>query len=235
MPVLRARWLDQPFVHWPFPPALVQELLPPGLVVDQYDDQAWVSFTPFLMADVRPLGLPVSRGLDRLATFPETNLRTYVKGPRDRDGLWFLSLDVASPVLALAARTAVGAPYHLGDLSVTEHDGTRCYAGTRRGGNASYQLRIRPGARSEPSDHDVWLTSRWRAYTRRFGMLLETAVQHEPWPLCEATIVELRETLTAAAGLRPPAEPLVHYSTGVRDVRIGVATPAAIHTAGRPT
>jgi uncharacterized protein YqjF (DUF2071 family) len=49
-PVLKARWLQQIFVHWPFRPADVQVLLPRGLPVDEYDGMAWVSFTPFLMA-----------------------------------------------------------------------------------------------------------------------------------------------------------------------------------------
>jgi uncharacterized protein YqjF (DUF2071 family) len=42
---------------------------------------------------------------------------------------------------------------------------------------------LRPGDPIQPSDRDIWLTGRWRAYTRRFGILFETPVEHEPWPL----------------------------------------------------
>ena len=52
--MLKAGWLQQIFVHWPFRPADVQVLLPRGLLVDEYDGMAWVSFTPFLMAGMRP-------------------------------------------------------------------------------------------------------------------------------------------------------------------------------------
>ncbi len=70
----------------------------------------------------------------------------------------------------------------------------------------------------------MWLTSRWRAYTRHLGRLWETPVTHEPWPLRAASVLEVEESLTAAAGLPAPVgEPLVHYSDGVRDVRIGVS------------
>src|SRR3954447_5195299 len=178
-PVLKAGWLQQTFVHWPFRPADVQVLLPRGLLADEYDGMAWVSFTPFLMAGLRPTAVPIS---PRITTFPETNLRTYVRGPKGRDGIWFLSLEVGSAGM-LAARYAVGAPYHLGDLSLSEYDGVVAYAGARRGGEPSYHRVVGPGDPIDPSHRDIWLTGRWRAYTTRFGVLFEIPVEHEPWPL----------------------------------------------------
>ena len=221
-PVLKAGWLRQTFLHWPFRPADVQVLLPPGLLVDEYDGMAWVSLTPFLMASVRPAGVPTE---PRVSMFPETNLRTYVRRPDGRDGIWFLSLEVGSAAM-LAARCAVGAPYHLGDLSVSQHRGALIYAGTRRGGAPSYHLVVRPGDPIQPSARDIWLTGRWRAYTRRFGILFETPVEHEPWPLAAGVIEELTETLVTATGLPAPhGDPLVHFSTGVRDVHLGAPRP----------
>src|SRR4051794_41821956 len=81
--LLKAGWLRQTFLHWPFRPADVQVLLPRGLLVDQYDGMAWVSFTPFLMAGVRPAVVPIK---PRVMTFPETNLRTYVRRPNGQIG-----------------------------------------------------------------------------------------------------------------------------------------------------
>ncbi|MET7733157.1 DUF2071 domain-containing protein [Streptomyces sp. NPDC005402] len=222
VPVLRARWLRQTFVHWPFRPADVQALLPPGLVVDEYDGAAWVGFTPFVMADVRPAG--VSSAVPGLPTFAETNLRTYVCREDGRDGIWFLSIEVANPLM-LAAR-AVGAPYTPAHLRVTTDGDTVSYAGSRGKGRVSYRLDVRPGDPVQPTERDVWLTSRWRAYTRRLGILLETPVEHEPWPLADAAVDVLKETLTAAAGLPAPLdEPVVHFSPGVEHVRLGPSRP----------
>ncbi|GAB2735404.1 YqjF family protein [Streptomyces bullii] len=224
LPALRAGWLRQTFVHWPFPPERVQALLPEELAVDVYDGAAWVGLTPFVMAEVRPGAVPAA--VPGLPSFAETNLRTYVRHRDGRDGLWFLSLEVACPLM-LAAR-AVGAPYHPGTLRVSVDGDAVSYTGSRWGGGASYRLVVRPGAPIAPAERDVWLTSRWRAYTRRLGLLWETPVEHEPWPLAQAAVDVLEETLTTAAGLPAPAcEPLVHFSEGVRHVRLGASTPCA--------
>jgi uncharacterized protein YqjF (DUF2071 family) len=220
---LRAGWLTQTFVHWPFPVEAVQALVPAPLVVEEYEGTAWVGLTPFVMADVRLPGMPART--PGLPTFPETNLRTYVRHPSGRDGLWFLSLEVACPLM-LAAR-GIGAPYRPGTLHVTRGEQTLVYTGRRQTGGASYRLVVRPGAPiTRPTERDVWLTSRWRAYTRRLGLLWETPVEHEPWPLAEAAIEALEETLTTSAGLPAPSgDPVAHYSEGVRRVRMGVSVP----------
>jgi uncharacterized protein YqjF (DUF2071 family) len=221
LPVLRGGWLTISFLHWRYDADAIQAMLPDGLEVDTYDGSAWVSMTPFLMADQRPPLLPT---LGALSTFPETNLRTYVRGPGGRDGIWFFSLEAASAAMVLGARTFAGVPYHRGTLSLDESDGVMRYAGVRRGGSPAYRVVVGPGGAIDASEHDVWLTGRWRAYSRHVGRLLETPITHEPWPLRAATVVELEQTLTSAVGLpKAVGEPLVHYSEGVRDVRIGVS------------
>ena len=100
------------------------------------------------------------------------------------------------------------------------------YAGARRGGDPSYHLVVRPGDPIQPSHRDIWLTGRWRAYTRRWGILFETPVEHEPWPLSTGVIEQLTETLMRSTGLPAPnGDPVVHFSTGVRNVQIGASRP----------
>lgn len=234
-PVMTGSWLTLTFIHWRVAADRLQPLLPEGLTVDEADGSAWVGLTPFLFADMRPPGLPgllgpVKDALGRLpgvgnlaGTTPETNLRTYVRGPDGRDGLWLFSLDIGSAALATALRAAVGAPYEAAELAVEERGETVHYTGSRQRGEASYRLVVRPGTPvSQPSDLEVWLTGRWRAYTRRGGQLLATPVEHEPWPLRKATVETLEQNLTDAAGLEGLDRPaLVHFSEGVRQVRVG--------------
>ncbi|MDT7789197.1 MAG: uncharacterized protein QOF58_7616, partial [Pseudonocardiales bacterium] len=102
VPVLVADWLSAAFVHWPVDAAAVQAMLPPGLTVDLYDGQAWLTITPLRMADV---GAPYLGALPRL-TFAETNFRTYVRAANERDGIYFLRIEAASALFTTAARAA---------------------------------------------------------------------------------------------------------------------------------
>jgi uncharacterized protein YqjF (DUF2071 family) len=235
VPTLKASWLATAFVHWRVPSARIQSLLPQGLTVDEYDGWAWVGLVPFVMAGMRPPGLPdpsgafarlaAIRGMSRVpdpSTTPETNLRTYVRGPDGRDGLWFFSLDVGNAALAVALRGLVGAPYHVGRLVVDRHDDVVTYTGSRVGGGQSYHLVVRPAAEIRPSALEAWLTGRWRAYTRHLGRLLVTPVEHEPWPLQAARLDALEQNLTDSVDLGALTDPpLAHFSAGVRHVRVG--------------
>lgn len=243
-PALSMHWLDMAFVHWAYPPGAVQRMLPRGLTVDRYADLAWVGLTPFTMAGVRVAGRLPFPG----QTFPETNLRTYVRGPHGRDGVWFFSLDTTHLLLTAAANALLGAPYRPARLKAggsdgrgggdghggsntadraDETDGRIVYRGRRADGRAAYRIALRPGPVLAPSDLETWLTARWRAYTRHLGLLWETPVEHEPWPLRSTTDVTVVQDVTAAAGLSGPANPpLVHFSDGVRRVRLGVTRPA---------
>jgi uncharacterized protein len=237
-PLLRASWETLTFVHWRVEPERIQALLPEGLLVDVYDGSAWVGLTPFVMGNMRPLGVPdVPRDLSvpglkklrRLAdvsSTPETNLRTYVTGPDGRDGLWFLTIDAGSAALATAIRAAVGAPYHHARMSVERDGDTVTYTGSRTRAREAYRLQIQAGNKMEPSDLDTWFTGRWRAYTRHFGCLMVTPVEHEPWSLRHATLQSLEQNLTDSVGLPGLTHPaLVHYSDGVQQVRLGRPVP----------
>ncbi len=111
-------------------------------------------------------------------------------------------------------------------MSVEEGDTVRYRSRRRVGAAATHDIVVRPG---EPFDavpeRDHWLTGRWRAHTRIATLPATAPVEHEPWPLCRASVLRLEETLLSAAGLpAPTGAPLVHYSPGVH-VRLGAPQP----------
>lgn len=230
-PILLQDWHAVAFLHWRCDVDLLAKLLPAGLLPDVVDGSAWVGLTPFVVRRQRP---PLVSAVPGLSDFPETNLRTYVRAPDGSDGLWFLSLDAASLSTVLAARSAVGAPYHWAGMQVQEEADAVTYTGRRRWGRAHYRVRVRPlgpPAAGVPPLVDA-LVGRWRAYTTRMGRLVAWPVEHEPWPVQEAELLACEESLAAAAGLPDLGPPeLVHWADAVH-ARLG--PPRLVREARRP-
>lgn len=214
-------WRHLTFLHWPYEPAVVQPLLPPGLVLDTFDGAAWIGLVPF---EIYNLGA--------IPHFPETNVRTYVIGPDGSRAVWFFSLDAARLAAVLGARVAYHMPYFWAKMRVASQNGTIHYSSQRRrphSPSVMSDIVVKPGslfATEELGDRDHFLTARYRLYTRIHGRLGYAQIEHEPWPLARATLLTLNQNLIDAAGL-PGAQgqPLVHYAPEI-DVKIGSVSVA---------
>ena len=217
-PIAHQGWRDVAFFHWAFPPDVVARLLPDRLEPDVYDGQAWVSLTPFSVVGFR---LPLMPALPRLSYFPETNVRTYVRGPGGVDGLWFMTAEVDS-LANLGARVLLGVPYRWAAMEVTV--GATCtYLSSRRGTpDIGHDIEVTPGSPIDATEGlTAFLTGRWRGISLVAGRPTAVPVQHAPWQLRSATVSRLDETLLKSCGLPTPAsDPLAHWSPGV-DVRFG--------------
>ena len=109
----RWRWLT--FMHWRYDAAIIQALLPELLTVDTFDGSAWVGLTPFVLAGLR---LPFSPPVPWISRFPETNVRTYVRGPDGEPAVWFFTLEADRLLGVLAARALYGLPYRWSRMRV---------------------------------------------------------------------------------------------------------------------
>jgi uncharacterized protein YqjF (DUF2071 family) len=202
---------------------VVQELLPPGLDVDTFEGDAWVGLVPFRMVRVRPPGVPVPPWI---TTFPETNVRTYVKGSDGGVGVWFASLEITRLLGVAVARTAFHVPYTWAAMDLDERSRDVHYRSRRRWpepAGAGCDVRIRPEGPSERNRLADFLVNRWRAYTvDRKDRVVFAPVSHDPWTLFDASVLSWEDSLMEAAGLPAPAgPPLAHYSPGVT-ARIGL-------------
>ena len=181
-PVRRAvmvqRWNDVVFLHWRFEPDVVQRLLPAGVEVDTFDGSAWVGLVPFHMD---ALGVAGWAPLPHVGSFPEVNVRTYVRA-RGRVGVWFFSLDVDRFLPAAVARITYSLPYcsgtadhvRVGDIVTSRVERNW----PRSSSTATTAIAVRVG---EVIDHTHplvrFLTARWgldlghtnRAFTLRTG------------------------------------------------------------------
>src|ERR1019366_9762841 len=108
--VMTQRWNDLLFAHWPVPASSLAALLPDGLQVDTFAGSAWLGVVPFCMDRIRLRGLPSIPGT---RSFPELNLRTYVRDPKTgTSGVFFLSLDAGNLLAVAFARSMYSLPYY---------------------------------------------------------------------------------------------------------------------------
>jgi arginine decarboxylase len=228
------QWNRIAFLHWRYSPQTVQRFLPAGLTADTCDGTAWIGVTPFLMEGVRPPALPP---LPWLSRFGEVNVRTYVRDARGRRGIWFLSLDAARLPAVLAARAGYQLPYFWSGIRVTTRGGLTSYRCRRHdtdGTRCDAEVETGPPL-AGPDELAEFLTARYRLFTVIAGRLAAAEAEHRPWPLHQARVLSLEQTLLPAAGLPAPAgAPLAHASPGVT-VRIGMwhLVPAARSRLGR--
>ncbi len=229
--VMRQQWHDLLFMHWPVASDSVQKLLPPGLIVNKFQGNAYVGLVPFRMTGVSPALLAPVWGLSDLL---ECNVRTYVRRvDGTAPGVWFFSLDAAGIVAVAVARAAFALPYfyakmHQADLR--EHDPggrwrrqvsyttTRMHPGARGGYcRAVYELPGGAVAPAVPGSLDEFLIERYLLYARRADKLYCGRVHHAPYQIEPVELMHLQETLIAAAGIARPdtRPPLVHYSRRV--------------------
>jgi uncharacterized protein len=221
---MRMRWADLTFLHWRYRPEEVQRLLPRGLEVERFDGSAWVGLVPFVMT-VRAARGPA---VPWASFFPETNVRTYVRGPDGRTGIWFFSLDAARLGAVLVARAWYGLPYMWSRMDVRPAEGTARYRCVRRwpeaGPASAVDVTIGdPVARADVTELEEFLTARFLLYSAARGRLAAAPAHHAPWPLRRVAEVRVRDQLVEASGLPTPRGlPLALYSPGV-DVEVGGA------------
>lgn len=214
--VMRQRWHDLLFAHWPLSPETLRTTLPPGLALDTFDGWAWLAVVPFRMSGIRPRGLPA---VPQLSSFLELNLRTYVTVD-GKGGVFFYCLDASNPLAVALARSLFRLPYYNARMTLAD-DGTAIRYASRRThrGAAPAEVRVRygptgPVTLARPGSLEHWLTERYCLYTDdRRGRLYRGEVHHAPWPLQPAVAEFSANTMPQAHGIAlPDRAPLLHFA-----------------------
>ncbi len=209
--VMTQSWYKLLFAHWRVAPSVIAALMPDGLELDTFDGAAWIGIVPFTMRNVHPRG---TLNVPGLSTFPELNVRTYVK--RDgKAGVWFLSLDAANLLAVTVARGLFHLPYYHAEMeSIMQTDWVR-YRSQRDHADAAFEACYRPTSpvfRAEAGSLDAWLTERYCLYCADArGGLFRCDVHHRPWALQHAEANISVNSMVQAFDL-PDEPPILHYS-----------------------
>jgi hypothetical protein len=136
--------------------------------------------------------------------------------------VWFFSLDAASSIAVVAARTGWHLPYHRASMDLSEEGGEiryrsrRLWPGPRP---ADVSLRYRVGdalGEAVPGTFEHFLAERYLLFARTSDGLLSGQVHHRSYPLHRAEVIEVEESIVAAAGLPATSgPPHALYSPGV--------------------
>jgi len=249
---MKQQWSRIVWAHWPVDPDHLAALLPPGLVPDTFDGAAWVGLIPFQMSHLRLPG--ILSGLTsalRVASFGEFNVRTYVRGPDGRTGVWFATLDADRLLAVATARLAFG----LHDRHAT----TRCSITTDMGCErvAWESVRRQDSVRAaltvladdvEPrlatAGLEQFLVERYALYSCWHGQLLRGTLSHAPWKVREARVIDVDDGTVTASGIRitgdphvlvgEPVEVSIHPFSRVRPstsshLSVGAGRPPSVH------
>ena len=215
-PMLYQDWRDCAFLHWPQEPAAVRRLVPAPFELDTLEGRAWVSLIAFRIARMRPGFGPPIPGLTEAN---EAHLRTYVRGPDGRRGIWMPSIDI-DPLQAAVMGRGFALAYRWASMEVGS-DGDRVTYSVQRRVRTPARLGLElsvgdevPAAELEPLDH--FLTARWVLYSGIGPVRAAILTEHPRWRFRRATAARCDETMLAAVGLEganPP--PVIHFSDGV--------------------
>ena len=214
------RWQSLTFLHWRYPPEVIRGLLPPQVELDTFDGSAWVALTPFLLSGLR---FPFSPAFPFVSRFPETNVRTYVRGPDGQRGVWFFTLEADRLVAVAGARIFYHLPYRWSAMRIRHSaDGVE-YSSRRKPsfGQGATDITIQPQHAIAAGEFDNFLTARYRLYTVHRGRLFFAEIDHQPWQLQSARLLRVNQNLIHNSGVpRQSGEPVIHFSQDLA-VRIG--------------
>ena len=210
-PVMRQWWRDLLFVHGRVDADVIRRLLPAGVELDEFDGSGWVSYVPFGMHDIAFAGTPP---VPYLGTFPEVNIRTYVRH-QGVPYVWFFSLDIPRVLPVAVAKTAFALPYRWAKVDHTVDDRSVTTTTRRRFGDAHATTEAMLGGEVAPDELDVFLTARWGLLAATRGSIVEAKIHHEPWQLRSAELVEFEEHLSQSAGVPSWVPERVRFSDGL--------------------
>ena len=196
-PPLVADWQNPLLFSWPVADAALDPLLPSGLVLDRWEDSAYVSLVGLRFDNMRVFGVPAPR-----RAYDEINLRFYVRrrsGDEDgRPGVVFIRQLVPHRLTALAARVMYGEPF---ETAPTGHefygyDSSRvalpacvAYHWDEQGRRQQFWASSDAApVDTAPGSLEEFLTTRYWGYNGKPGAGVRTYHLTRPnWQLCRAS------------------------------------------------
>lgn len=203
------RWEHLYFLHWEYPASLIQSRLPKGLYVDLYEGKSYMAIVPFSMRSLRLNYLPTFPGI---SNFIELNLRTYVHDDQGRPGVWFFSLEADSFFSVFIANYFFSLPYQMSKLHFQSYNNRHAYKASAKRDVQKNEMVFEFESNgheklAERGSLESFLVERYRLFTynQKSGKLLTGCIQHNPYLVSDAKVLEISTHLFKLNSMDPPA------------------------------
>lgn len=178
-------WTDILFLHWRVSPEQLSPLIPSPLLLDLYDNSAWISIVSFQAKQSR------LRRLEKIQfpTFHQINVRTYVKLPGNSEpGVYFFSLHVNHLLAVLGAKTLYSLPF-ISTSTVYKKDEGRRYVNSHTKEGFRFTTIFEPQqAAIKEKDVATFLTERYCIWNRKGNRFIKIPIIHSHWHLQQVSI-----------------------------------------------
>jgi uncharacterized protein YqjF (DUF2071 family) len=213
------RWNKVCFIHFEVEQRRLRELVPKELELDSHDGKFYVGVVPFEMDKVSLRGVP---SIPVYSTFPELNVRTYVKY-KGKTGVYFLSLDATRKLFVWGGQNFFHLPYHASKMEMTKEDSIS-YSSSRinDNGKTSFKAQYRPLGKpyeSEKGSIEEFLVERYCLFVVKDGIVGTCDIDHKKWALYKADLKIEKNSFLDNLNLKIQDEPIVHYSESM-DVKV---------------
>ncbi len=218
-PYIYQDWRDLLFLHWQCDKNEIQKTLPPGLYVDTFEGNAFITIASFSMTKLKLLCLPQIPGLKK---FFEVNLRTYVYDKNGIPGVWFYSLDIDSVIFSNLGKYFFSLPYFYSDLSQEIRDNEIIFKGNRYENQSpsmefSYRFDKKNIFLAKDETLDFFLIERYVFFFFDSKKVNPVWVHHRPYPLNEVKLLQCEHTFwkTSPFHFLKNSPDYVHCSPGI--------------------
>ncbi|MEC8541573.1 MAG: DUF2071 domain-containing protein [Candidatus Thermoplasmatota archaeon] len=214
---LTQEWRELTFMHWEVDVKKLVPHIPDGLEIDTYRGKAYVGIVPFIMKNVRPRW---SFSVPFVSTFPEFNVRTYVK----KDGIagvFFLTLEAQSIITCKYATSAYGLPYNYAKGNVAKEENQVTWRTKRNSGEMALSGVTDitgPVEEAKKNSLEEFLFERYSLYTVKRNRVMRGYTHHKKWQYQSAEVVLSENSLTESFdfGIKDHLSPdFTHFSDGV--------------------
>jgi uncharacterized protein YqjF (DUF2071 family) len=214
---MRQRWHHLLFAHWPVDREALRAVVPQEIDLDSFAGEVWLGLVVFRLSGIKLRGLPEVKPL---ASFPEVNVRTYVRY-QGQPGVYFMSLDADNPLAVGIARPWYGLNYYNAEVRYgRDEDGYYFKSRRIERGLPEARLDVTYAPTAEPLAVTAegmrlqkWLTERYCYYSVRQGRVSRCDIEHQPWTLQAARASFRENSMAQSYDLQVDGvDALLHYS-----------------------